>query len=61
MNRKKRTKRLYIEVVGANDRMIVRDKQTFEEWFVYDEFSNENITVSGDSKAYIDDLIKKQT
>ena len=39
--------------------MIVDDKPTFEQWFIDDKFASENVTISIDSKVYIDDLLKK--
>lgn len=42
-------------MAGASDRVTVDDKPTFEEWFLNDEFSSENVTV----KSFIHNLIKK--
>ena len=39
--------------------MIADDKSTFKDWFVDGKYPSKNITISGESKAYIDDLIKK--
>lgn len=39
--------------------MIVNDKPSFEEWFLDDEFAVENVTVLDESKAYINDLLRK--
>ena len=39
--------------------MLVNDKIILENWFVDDEFDISNVKISDDSKAYIDDLIKR--
>lgn len=47
-------KKLCIEALEVNDEIIVEDKPIFEEWFV-----DENVTVSGNSKAHTANLIKE--
>ena len=50
---------MFIKATGANEGIIVDDKFTFEDWHVDDEFERNNVKISDDSKAYIDDLIKR--
>ena len=52
---------LFIAEAGANEGMIVNDKVTVEDWFVDNEFGDENVVISSSSKTYIDDLTKKKT
>lgn len=47
---------IYIQRTGANEGLIVEDKEIFEDWFVDDEFHDKD--VSEDSKKHIDDLLK---
>lgn len=55
----KKKQNLFIKATGANEGIIVDDKFTFEDWHVDDEFERNNVKISDDSKAYIDDLIKR--
>ena len=50
---------MFIEASGANEVITVDDTPTFEEWFIHNDFANENAKVSDDCKAYIDDLVRK--
>lgn len=54
-----RLKSLYIVAVNANDGTIVEDKSTLEERFANDEFGNESVTISGNSKIFFDNLLRK--
>ena len=47
---------IYIQRTGANEGLIVEDKEIFEDWFVDDEFHDKD--VSEDSKKHIDGLLK---
>ena len=49
---------LFIEASGANEVMIVDNKLTLEKWFIDNKFASKNVTISDESKAYIDDLFK---
>ena len=51
---------LFLAEAGANEGMIVNDKVTVEDWFVDNEFGDENVVISSSSKTYIDDLTKKK-
>ena len=42
-----------------NEGMIVDDKITFKDWYVDEEFQSDNVKISDDKKAYIDDLIER--
>ena len=54
-----RLKSLYIVAVNANEGTIVEDKSTLEERFANDEFGNESVTISGNSKIFFDNLLRK--
>ena len=54
-----RLKSLYIVAVNANEDTIVEDKSTLEERFANDEFGNESVTISGNSKIFFDNLLRK--
>lgn len=43
---------LIIEAACAN-------KDTFGYWYINDKFQSDNLTISNDTKAYIDNLIKR--
>lgn len=45
--------------VNANEGTIVEDKSTLEERFANDEFGNESVTISGNSKIFFDNLLRK--
>lgn len=57
-NEEKRS--LFIEATGANEGIIVNDQITFEDWYIEDKFKSDNIKISDDTKAYIDDLSKRK-
>ena len=51
---------MLIETIAVNDSMIVNNNISFEDWLGDEEFENNNkIKISDNSKAYIDNLIKK--
>lgn len=54
-----RLKSLYIVAVNANEGTIDEDKSTLEERFANDEFGNESVTISGNSKIFFDNLLRK--
>ena len=57
-NEEKRS--LFIEATGTNEGMIVNDQITFEDWYIKDKFKSDNIKISDDTKAYIDDFSKRK-
>ena len=57
-NEEKRS--LLIEATGDNEGIIVNDQITFEDWYIEDKFKSDNIKISDDTKAYIDDLSKRK-
>lgn len=57
-NEEKRS--LFIEATGANKGIIVNDQITFEDWYIQDKFKSDNIKISDDTKAYIDDFSKRK-
>ena len=50
---------LIIKATVMNEGMIVDDKITFKDWYVDEEFQSDNVKISDDKKAYIDDLIER--
>ena len=50
---------LITEAAGTNKGMIVDNKITFENWYVDIEFQSDNVKISNDSKAYIDNLSER--
>ena len=53
-------RKILIKATGVNNGMIDNNKITFEDWYVDDKFeNNNNIKISEESKAYINDLIKR--
>ena len=40
--------------------IIVNDQITFEDWYIQDKFKSDNIKISDDTKAYIDDFSKRK-
>ena len=44
---------LILQTPGASNDVIVDNKTTFEEWFIDDECSNENIKVLNKSKEFL--------
>lgn len=50
---------LIIKATVMNEGMIVDDKITFKDWYVNEEFQSDNVKISDDKKAYIDDLIER--
>ena len=57
-NEEKRS--LFIEATVANKGIIVNDQITFEDWYIQDKFKSDNIKISDDTKAYIDDFSKRK-
>ena len=56
---KKEKRNLSFEATDANENMVVDDGIAINDWYVDDEFDNENFKMLEDVKIYIGHLIKK--
>ena len=56
---KKEKRNLSFEATDANENMVVDDGIAIDDWYVDDEFDNENFKTLEDVKIYIGHLIKK--